>query len=251
MTTWRLIPYAEFDGATNMAVDEAILEAHVNGLVPPTLRVYGFVPPCVTIGLSQKMDEQVVSSIESQGIDVVRRPTGGRAVLHLNDFTYSFVGCDTTKDGGFLSTSVTESYRQICEGLMAAFAELGIRTEIGASGVAYRHLQDCFMATAGSDLQHDGTKLIGSAQVRRRGGVLQHGSVPLNQDPALMPRLLGETVSAGKRHLNLFDLTGRELTYAQLEEAFRLGFEKAFGVTLLRGELTARELRERPLPAGS
>jgi lipoate-protein ligase A len=230
--TWLLVPYAEHDGATNMALDEEILNARIAGEVPPVLRVYGFVPPCVTIGLSQKMDPAAEERIRAEGIDVVRRPTGGRAVLHLNDLTYSFVGTDTTCGGRF-STSVTESYKQISAGLVAAFAELGVPTEIGATGVAYRHLQDCFMATTGSDLHHKGTKLIGSAQVRRRGSILQHGSVPLNQDPALMPRLLGEPLKPdAPRHLNLFDLIGREAGIEELQSAFKIGFEKTFDVEL-------------------
>jgi lipoate-protein ligase A len=227
---WRLIAYAENDGATNMAIDEAILEQRIKSQAPPTLRLYGFTPPCVTIGLSQKMDDAISDRIRAEGIDVVRRPTGGRAVLHLHDLTYSFVGTDTTCGGSF-STSVTESYKQISQGLVAAFAELGVPTELGATGVAYRHLQDCFMATTGSDLHHNGTKLIGSAQVRRRGSILQHGSVPLHQDPDLMPRLLGEPSSPdAPRHLNLFDLLGRDVSFDDLQTAFKAGFEKTFGV---------------------
>lgn len=220
----------------NMAIDEAILDAHVAGLVPPTLRVYGFVPPCVTIGLSQKMEESAVDRIRSRAIDVVRRPTGGRAVLHLNDFTYAFIGSE-------LPSSITASYREICRGLINAFAEVGVPTELGPTGVAYRHLQDCFMATTDSDLHHGGTKLIGSAQVRRRQAVLQHGSVPLNQNPTLMPELLGEThtESKGSRHLNLFDLSGREISFSELENAFKIGFERAFGAVFEPGELTDEE----------
>lgn len=230
--TWLLVPYAEHDGATNMALDEEMLAARIAGEIPPVLRLYGFVPPCVTIGLSQKMDPAAEERIRAEEIDIVRRPTGGRAVLHLNDLTYSFVGTDTTCGGRF-STSVTESYKQISQGLVAAFAELGVSTEIGATGVAYRHLQDCFMATTGSDLHHNGTKLIGSAQVRRRGSILQHGSVPLNQDPALMPRLLGEPLKNDMpRHLNLFELLGREPGIDELQSAFQVGFEKTFGVQL-------------------
>src|SRR5437879_3230829 len=93
---WRFIPCASYDGCTNMAIDEAILDAHIAGDAAPTLRLYFFAPPAVTIGLSQKMPPELVQSIEARGIDVVRRPTGGRAVLHLNDLTYSFVGSDTT-----------------------------------------------------------------------------------------------------------------------------------------------------------
>lgn len=236
---WRFIRYSNHDGATNMATDEAILEARIAKQAPPTLRLYGFAPPAVTIGLSQKMTTEVMESIQRSGFDVIRRPTGGRAVLHLDDLTYSFVGTDVT-DEGFLSAGINESYKQISAGLTNAFWNLGVSAEMGVSGTPYKHLQDCFMATTGCDLQHGGTKLIGSAQTRRRGSVLQHGSVPLKQDPGLMSRLLGEP-QQDSRHVNLFDIAGRELSFDELEAAFRKGFEDLFGIQLADGELTEFE----------
>jgi lipoate-protein ligase A len=240
---WRFIACSGHDGFTNMAIDEAIMESYIGGDVPPTLRLYIFSPPAMTIGLSQKLAPDVVAEIEKQGIDVVKRPTGGRAVLHLNDLTYSFIGGDTTRENGFLSTSVTTSYKQICQGLIATLAALGVEAELGASGVAYRHLQDCFMATTGSDLQHNGTKLIGSAQMRRRGAVLQHGSLPLNQDPTLMSRLLGEPEQAELRHHNLFDISARKIELAEMEDAFLKGFANAFGITFETAGLTECETK--------
>jgi lipoate-protein ligase A len=228
---WRLIPYGTADGAMQMAIDEAILEAHLSDLVPPTLRLYGFTPAAVTVGRSQPMDESLVASIAARGIDVVRRPTGGRAVLHLNDLTYSFIGSDVSI-GGVLQTSVSASYKQICQGLIGAFAELGVQSELGSAGAGYRHLKDCFMATTGSDLHHKGVKLIGSAQLRRRGGVLQHGSVPLNQDPRLMSEILNEPAAALVRHHNLFDLVGRQIQIHELQAAMLNGFTQAFGFEL-------------------
>lgn len=239
----RFVPCSSHDGFTNMAIDEAILESYIAGNTPPTLRLYRFAPPAVTIGLSQKMSAELVASIEERGIDVVRRPTGGRAVLHMNDLTYSFVGGDVSREGGFLSTSITTSYKEISQGLIAAFRLLGVASELGEVGAGYRHLQDCFMATTGCDLHHKGTKLIGSAQVRRRGAVLQHGSVPLNQDPALMASILQEPSPGKLRHKNLFDLVGRQIGIEELSAAFHQGFAQAFGVTLEESTLTAQELR--------
>jgi lipoate-protein ligase A len=223
-----------------MAIDEAILESHLADLVPPTLRLYGFTPPAVTVGLSQPMPDSLVASINARGIDVVRRPTGGRAVLHLNDLTYSFVGRDLST-GGVLPTSVSASYKQICEGLILSFAQFGVAAQLGSSGAGYRHLKDCFMATTGSDLHHQGVKLIGSAQLRRRGGVLQHGSVPLNQDPNLMSEILNEPVGEGLRHHNLFDLVGRAIATDELQAAMMNGFAQAFGVELSCQPLTQWE----------
>jgi lipoate-protein ligase A len=224
-----------------MALDEAMLEEHISGAVPPTLRLYLFAPPAVTIGLSQKLPEETAERIRARGIDVVRRPTGGRAVLHLDDLTYSFV-CSDTSAGGQFSPNITESYKQICQGLLHAFKLLGVDSELGTAGSAYRHLQDCFMATTGCDLHHRGTKLIGSAQTRRRGAILQHGSVPLHQDPHLMPELLGEQPPTNRHH-NLFELIGRAVPLPELAAAFRLGFEQAFSVTFTDGQLTENEWR--------
>jgi lipoate-protein ligase A len=241
MTEWRFIAASSHDGFTNMAIDEAILRCHIAGEVPPTLRLYHFAPPAVTIGLNQKMPPDVVNNIQSRGIDVVRRPTGGRAVLHLDDLTYSFIGTDVSKENGFLSTSVTGSYKEICTALCNAFSLLGIETEVGATGVSYRHLQDCFLATTNCDLHYQGTKLIGSAQVRRSGCVLQHGSVPLMQDPGLMSEILCEPATVAPRHRNLFDIAGRELSPLELENAFKEGFESAFGVRFDVSGLTTVE----------
>lgn len=245
-SSWRFLPYAERDAFWNMAIDEAILESHTAGKVPPTLRLYGFTPAAVTVGLSQKIPPSSVRRIQDRGIDVVRRPTGGRAVLHADDLTYSFVGGALSAPPGlqgFLSDGINESYKQICAGLIEAFAILGLQSDLGTTGSQYRHLQDCFMATTGCDLHHQGTKLIGSAQVRRRGVVLQHGSAPLNQAPGLMSELLDEPVDpTAKRHINIFEVLGRTVSWAEFEDAFTRGFEKAFGVPVVRAELSETEL---------
>lgn len=239
----------------NMAIDEAIMTAHAEGLVPPTLRLYGFRPAAVSIGLSQKLAPEAVRRIHDAGFDTVRRPTGGRAVLHLDDLTYSFCAADVSASSrslhGFLSESVTESYKQICMGLIEAFAQLGIESALGASGTQYRHLQDCFKATTSCDLHHNGVKLIGSAQVRRRGVVLQHGSVPLRQNKTIMPNLLAEPAD-GARHVNLDELvkSASSLSTDNLTAAFHSGFARAFGIRFDsvcgltdREKLHARELQ--------
>src|SRR5687768_17097271 len=114
---WRFIPYAVHDAADNMAIDEAILDAHLEGLVSPTLRIYGWEPRAVSIGYGQKLSYTVESRIRSRGYDVVRRPTGGRAVLHEYELTYSFVGSAGHADelSGALSDSVIGAYKQICQ----------------------------------------------------------------------------------------------------------------------------------------
>jgi len=233
--TWRLIDFESFDAATNMAVDEAILEAHLDGLVPPTLRFYGWAPPAVSIGYGQKLPEKARQKIIAHGFDVVRRPTGGRAVLHLDELTYSFVG-----SGKMLGASVIESYKKICQALISGFKHLGVDVEIGQGQAASRQMHDCFTATTTADLHYRGKKLVGSAQLRRHNALLQHGSILLCQEQNRMAELLSgkEGASAdGERHANLFEITGIAVSACELIPAFKKGFEETFSVALESGQL--------------
>ena len=284
--SWRLISYSVHDACTNMAIDEAILDAHLLGLVPPTLRLYGFVPEAISIGHTQALPASLLDKTRQAGVDIVRRPTGGRAVFHRGDLTYSFVGlsrsyekkppsqpvamlADVTRaharqtdynlpqpfladsdvlsgwcNNRFLSDSVSGAYKQICQGIICAFLHLGVQLELGATHTPYRHLHDCFLATTTSDLHFLGKKMVGSAQLRRKGAVLQHGSILLNQDQRAMVNLLGQGVSGSeniKRHANLFDAIGYAVSFAELQNFMKLGFEEAFGAELKEDTLSSFE----------
>lgn len=293
MTTWRLIPYEEFIPAFNMACDEAILEAHLRGEVPPTLRLYGWTPAAVSIGYAQKISANEVNSILEHGLAVVRRATGGRAVLHEGDLTYSFVGSSKPEDfssnnpdvnsntsdfnsdtpefsnsqsevanlvkplqkvalaedvrGQFLSSSVAGAYTEICQGLTNGFAQLELELQLGSSTANYRANYDCFRATTNADLQHKGKKLIGSAQLRRKNAVLQHGSILLNQGQNRIGSIFGDSKSQEineERHANLFEILGRNVPIQELQEALRVGFGQAFSVNLEAGTLTNNERKQ-------
>lgn len=245
MSSWRFLPYSEHCGATNMAIDEVLLEDVIAGNCGATLRLYGFSPPAVSIGLNQQLDDATIARIQANRIDVVRRPTGGRAVLHLHDLTYSFTCADETA-GGPLKSSVTAAYRQICQGLIESLRLLGLQTELGESQSPYRHLADCFLATTPADLHCRGWKIAGSAQVRRRGAVLQHGSIPLRQEQdaltALLHAALDTQGAKPQRHLNLFDEIGYK-SVDELNSAFIQGFQRAFATPLVTGALTEEELQ--------
>lgn len=264
---FRWLPYREGNAAWNMAVDEAILEAHLQGLVPTTLRFYGWSPPAVSLGYAQRIDEKVVKAIVARGLNVVRRPTGGRAVLHQGDLTYSFVGSssdsserssidpssDSTSNSKITSeasrtrfatlpSGVADSYLQICHGLINGLTNLGLQAEIGRGKGGYNRFQDCFQSTTSADLQVNGLKIVGSAQLRRKHAVLQHGSILLNQDQQLMSQLLEiPVVSASARHCNVFDLID-EVPIEQIERAFLEGFCDSNGQRFEGGKLTDFEL---------
>lgn len=242
MAKWRFIPFSEHDGATNMAIDIALLERALE--TPPVLRLYGFTPACVSIGLNQKLDQGICSRTEARGFDVVRRPSGGRAVLHYKDLTYAYVAAEKNKgEHGVLEHSVSNAYKQICQGLQEAFSLLGLKTELGSAQAAYRHLADCFLATTNADLHFNGKKLAGSAQLRRHSCVLQHGSIPLELEQDIMPEILGQARAVDQeRHANLFEILGRKLSMDELNQAMRQGFEKAFEVEFEIVPLSAEEL---------
>jgi lipoate-protein ligase A len=223
-----------------MAVDEAILEAHRQGMSSPTLRLYAFEPAAISFGQNQKISEEIIRRAQDRCFDIVRRPTGGRAVLHANELTYSFVA---SGEYGGLSPSVSGAYKEICRGLQSAFELLGVPLELGGSNVAYKQFQDCFHATTNSDLHVGGKKMIGSAQLRRRDAVLQHGSILLSQEQTLMAEILGEEVAPDVvRHANFYEVAGRVVPTNELEAAMKSGFESAFGVTLIEGVLSEVEL---------
>ncbi|MDX2104909.1 MAG: lipoate--protein ligase family protein [Candidatus Melainabacteria bacterium] len=234
---FRLLQYQVFDAATNMALDEAILESHRKGLVPPTLRFYGWAPPAVSIGYSQKMDPDTIERIKSEGFDVVRRLTGGRAVLHFAELTYSFIASPPV-----LSEQLNEAYRQICNGLILGLKHLGVEADLGKSNKQYKDFSDCFMATTQADLQVNSKKMVGSAQLRRQGAVLQHGSILLDQPQNLLPELLDSKHHANsERHSNFKDVAGRDVGLDEMQKAFTKGFSEAFSADFKAGELVQSE----------
>jgi len=252
--TWRFLPFASGSAAYNMAVDEAILNHHVAGQVQPTLRLYQFSPPAVSLGYAQTLSSKHLSQLKNLGYDIVKRPTGGRAVLHLNDLTYSFVAptgsTAFSADTGSLSASVVQAHKEICGALIETFRQFGITLELGRSQSDYRQFNDCFEATTTADLHFDGKKIVGSAQLRRKSSLLQHGSVVLKASPTSLADLLADNhkdrsaVIESKKPGSLFELLGREVSFEQFERAFKTGFGLSFGVSLSDGQLSPSELAE-------
>lgn len=271
----RLIPYGVFDAVTNMAIDEALLELHLQGKTPATLRFYGWEPPAVSFGYSQKVSQRTVDKVRAAGYDAVRRPTGGRAVLHEGELTYCFVGAGPKQDGidfrpdaeiegaapsfwleqgspyeGFLPGSINQAYKEICDALIYGLRELGVAASLGRSNSAYKDYEDCFQATTQADLQFDGKKIVGSAQLRRRHGVLQHGSIMINQSQTKLSEIFGlvESESADAapekidRHCNLIDVLAGGYDRTTLEEAIGRGFTRKFDCHFAVYELTDEEM---------
>ena len=174
---WRVIPYGIEGPANNMAIDEAIFHFYRNNLVPPTLRFYGWNPPTLSLGYFQDLGREVnLSNLTVKGFGLVRRSTGGRAVLHHHELTYSVVA--GTKDG--LPDSLIDCYLYISKALIIAFKNLGIYVKLHQSP-ATKHFTSgaCFESPSWHELKVGGRKLVGSAQLRRDHSFLQHGSILL------------------------------------------------------------------------
>lgn len=170
-----------------MAVDDWLLNRHVAG-APPVLRFYTWEPTAISLGYHQRRWPENWQTLTWQGrpVDLVRRPTGGRAVLHQGDLTYALVL------SGLQGTRM-EIYQHLCQFLIQGFKSLGVELALGEAGRGYIHNPNCFGTATGADLvmAHTGAKLIGSAQVWRQGCVLQHGSIRLHPDAGLFETVFG------------------------------------------------------------
>ena len=187
MQQWRLIPLLTDSGATQMAIDAWLLEQHRLGQMPSVLRFYQWSPVAISLGYHQHRYPEAWTELEWKGgpIDVVRRPTGGRAVLHQGELTYAVI---TSNVGG----DRTQAYQTLCQFLLEGLQTLGIQLEYGTAGRGYIQNPNCFgTATAADLILPDGTKVIGSAQLRRGQAILQHGSIRLVPDPSLFQQVFG------------------------------------------------------------
>jgi lipoate---protein ligase len=187
--TWRLVPLLHTSGRVQMAIDTWLLEQHRLGLHPPTLRFYTWSPPAISLGYHQRQypSEWQQLTWQGQALELVRRPSGGRAVLHQGDLTYAVVA------SGFQGKR-TEVYQQICQFLLEGWRSLGVELHYGQAGRGYIRHANCFGTSTGADLVFGTTKLIGSAQLYREGSVLQHGSMRLTTDATLYAQVFGENL---------------------------------------------------------
>ena len=254
--TWRLIlePHPR-PGALNLAIDEAILRTVAAGRAPPTLRLYGWSPPVLTLGRGQPFADADTAVLRRDGIAVLRRMTGGTAVLNRDELTYAVA----VRDGEpRLSGAIFESYRGISEALLSALAQLGV-TSAAASGRdtgerAARSSRSrrertpvCFEITSDYEVMVGARKLVGSSQMRVRHGILQHGSLPLTGDIGDIGQYLTARPSPERirsHAMSLRDGLGRVVTWEEASDAVLEGFRSRLNLTLIASPLTPLE-RER------
>ncbi|PJF35503.1 MAG: hypothetical protein CUN49_10250 [Candidatus Thermofonsia Clade 1 bacterium] len=236
---WRLILDAPCDGSLNMARDEAILQAVARGDQPPTLRLYAWRLPTLSLGFAQPSADVALARLRERGWHLVRRPSGGRALLHADEITYSvaFSERHPLAHGG-----VIESYRRLSTALMMALRALAPSAPIEADRRHERAAAPkaiCFEVPSDYEITARGKKLIGSAQMRKYGGVLQHGALPLSGDVADICDALAFSDEAARqeakkrvreRAITLSEAAQRSITWQEAAEALCEGFQRAFAL---------------------
>ncbi len=249
---WRLVADGDLPGAHNMARDVAILEAVSAGEAPPTLRLYGWSPPCLTLGRHQGVEAADLEFCAREGIDVVRRPTGGRALLHHLELTYAVVAPLGT---GPLPRPLQDAYRTICGALVQAMRSLGVEAELTGGEVNLelpgpRTTVPCFEAPAGGEVVVGGRKLIGSAMRAHKGTILQHGAIVLDWDGRLQAGSMGLADDSGLRpHITtLRHELGRLPGRREVHDAVVAAGSEILDVAVEPGTLTdVEEARQRAL----
>lgn len=189
----KYINYQVLTGQENMRIDSDLLDSAIeNKLDYPIFRLYAWKPACVSLGRNQKDDFLDRSFLKENNIDVVRRLTGGRALLHADEITYSFI-CPALylKNG----EHVVSSYKEISRILIGKFKTIGIDLDFGSNKPIKTGFDYCMLISTGADLCYHGKKLIGSAQCRKQGYILQHGSILYDYDKALLEKIFKEPVS--------------------------------------------------------
>jgi lipoate-protein ligase A len=259
MEEWRFIRSGKRSAAYNMALDEAIQIAISEGKSPSTLRFYGWEPAALSIGYFQKAEEVDREAAAREGLGFVRRPTGGRAVLHDKELTYSII---VSEQYPGLPSGVTDAYRVLSEGLLLGFRHLGLDAQM--VNLASEEEKEkytsagssaCFDSPSWYELVVEGRKVAGSAQMRQKGVVLQHGSILMDLDTEQLFSLLRfRTEALRQRLMDSFNgkavainelRRGNGLSPAELpdmEDAFLRGFQDAMGVRMVEREPTAYEM---------
>jgi lipoyl(octanoyl) transferase len=248
---WRFLNTGYHCPGMNMALDEAILLTCEAGTAPPTLRVYGWQPPALSLGYAQHVSKEVnVEACHRYGIEIVRRPTGGRAVLHDDEVTYSVVMPITSPDG---TRTLTEHYHLIGLALAESFTHLGLAVCLARPqrSVSARQAPSpaCFAALSRYELSVSGKKLVGSAQKRGQYALLQHGSIPLSLDrqrlfqclrvpPEQHDALVQEAYAT---MIAVHEAATTPIAITDIHAALRHGFAATLAAPMIEGELRPEE----------
>ncbi len=250
----RLVSTPPSRGSWNMAVDEALLASCASGESCPVLRFYQWDPPCLSLGFFQDANKEVdFEGLKETGTDLVRRATGGKAVLHDNELTYSVIIRQEDLPG-----SVLDTYRELSNALVEGLRTLGLSAKVAAleHGVTSRDARfrqaACFTAPSWYEVTVGDAKVIGSAQHRKDGVILQHGSIPFAFDASKLVRCLKTSSAAAAERLvsmlkakasGIWELLNEEVPRDVVEDHMIRGFEDVLCWQLEPGGLTEKEIQ--------
>ncbi|MFC3041672.1 biotin/lipoate A/B protein ligase family protein [Virgibacillus xinjiangensis] len=237
---WAYLDSGIQDAAINMALDESLLKWHSKGEIPPTLRFYGWSKPSLSLGRFQKSSTIDLDAVHRHNCHFVRRLTGGSAVLHDNELTYSLV---INEQDPSIPTSVQEAYHVLSQGVLEGYKNIGIAADFSVPEKKRdrERTSICFEKPAFYEMVVDGKKISGNAQTRKDGVVLQHGSIPISMNTGMLFdlfRFSSEKHRERKRKAfagkaaDIAQLTGKQLSYEEMTSAFKKGFEDGLGIHL-------------------
>ena len=229
---WRLLQTGNHTAAENMAIDHAVLVTHSKKKVPPTVRFYGWHPPAISIGYFQSLSEEIdIEACRKHKIDYVRRITGGGAVFHDKEVTYSLI---IDEHHPSLSKNILESYQSICGAII--------------KGLDHLNIQSSYVPI--NDIVVNNKKVSGNAQTRKYQTILQHGTILTDVDVEKMFTLLkvpNEKIKdklikdVKQRVTSLYHVLGETVSFQSVAHALRQGFEEEFQIKLIEGQLTSDE----------
>jgi lipoate-protein ligase A len=249
-SSWRLLKTSPSNGVWNMAVDEAILEAVGRDEAPPTLRLFAWEPPCLSLGYAQSIRVVDEDRLRMNGWDLVRRPTGGGAILHTDELTYSAIG---PANEPCLKGDILTSYRRLSTVILSALKNLGLPAESQPLVKAAQETSPdpvCFEIPSHYEITLEGKKLVGSAQARKKDAVLQHGTLPLYGDLARITQVLvyPDEIARGNAAGRLLShattvqsVLGKIMDWETAANAFEQAFSLALNLELIPAELTQQE----------
>ncbi|WP_100331542.1 lipoate--protein ligase family protein [Bacillus xiapuensis] len=252
---WKFVDSGQRSASYNMAMDEALLDWHSEGVIPPVIRFYGWKPAALSIGYFQKAKKEInFEAVEKHGLGFVRRPTGGRGVLHEHELTYSVIVSENHPN---MPAGVTDAYRVISEGILKGFHHLGLeayfavpKTESEKEHLKKPRSSVCFDAPSWYELVVEGRKIAGSAQTRQKGVILQHGSILLDLDEDKLFSLFNypnERVknrmrqAFRKKAVAINEISSKKITLDMARQAFKQGFEEGLSVELEPLELSDQQ----------
>ncbi|MDL4843049.1 lipoate--protein ligase family protein [Aquibacillus rhizosphaerae] len=249
--TWYFLDSGHCTPAYNMAMDEALLNWHSKGLIPPVIRFYGWLPAGLSVGYFQKVKGKIdLDGVKKHGIDLVRRQTGGRAVLHDQELTYSVIVSEDK-----MPKTVKDAYLVISNGLLEGFKKLNVNAEFAIPEGKLQTTDSavCFEEPSWYELIVEGKKAAGSAQTRQKGVILQHGSIPIDVDPVKLfdlfiypnDRVKQRAKRAfGDKAVAINEVSQQLISFDDARVAFKKGFERGLDINLEPFILSTDQLNE-------